>query len=649
MPALPKRIALPVFAADSLSTVAYAPDEILLTLALAGFAATTISPWVGLAVVLVLLVVVASYRQNVRAYPDGGGDYAIVTENLGQRAGVVVASALLVDYALMVAVSVSSGAQFAAAIVPDLRGHEPVVATVAVLALTLLNLRGLRRPGRAVALPVYAFMLAVGLTAVVGIVQYLSGGLARAESAGYDVVPASAFDQGLVGLAGAVLIARAFASGSVALTGVETISTGVPAFTKPRGRNAATTLTIAAAACAAMLLSVLLLARATGVRYVEDPARQLLDDAGEMLAADHVQVPVLGQVAGAVFDGFPAMVYVVLGATALILLFAANSAFYGFPALGALLARDDRLPRRLRSRGDRLAHSNGILLLAIGALALVWVFDARVTQLIQLYIVGVFASFTLSQLGMVRHWVRMLRLAHDPRERARMRRARAISWAGLVLTGIVLVVVLVSKFWHGAWIAVLAIAGCYVLMGAVHRHYARVDADIALDDDVESERALPSRVHGLVLVSRVHRPALRALAYARATRPSVLEAVTVAVDADATAETVAEWERLTMPVPLRVLDSPFRDIAGPVVGYVRSIRRGSPRDLVVVFLPEYVVGHWWEHLLHNQGAMRLRSRLLFTPGVVVATVPWRLESARRRSVPATPLEAPEPDGKDEQR
>ncbi|NKX93229.1 APC family permease [Sanguibacter hominis ATCC BAA-789] len=621
---LPKRIALPVFASDALSSVAYAPDEILLTLALAGFTATTMSPWIGVAVVGVLLVVVASYRQNVHAYPSGGGDYEIATENISPRAGLTVASALLVDYVLTVAVSISSGAQYAATAIPALRGHELPIAVALIILLTIANLRGVKESGKMFAIPVYLFMAAVGATAVIGFVQFVTGNLGRAESASYDVVPSSAFDQGLVGLAGAFLIARAFASGCAALTGVEAISNGVPAFKKPKSRNAATTLALLGLTSMFMIMSILLLASATGVVYVEDPATDLLIDGHAPVG--YVQVPVLSQLAHTIFASFPPMFYVVSAVTGLILVLAANTAFNGFPVLGSILARDGFLPRQLHKRGDRLAFSNGIVSLAFAAIVLVVLFDAQVTRLIQLYIVGVFVSFTLSQLGMVRHWTTALRLAYDPVQRSKMKRSRVLNVVGLGMTGTVLIVVLATKFTHGAWIALLAMAGVFLVMRAIRKHYDAVAEELELDEDVATERALPSRVHAIVLISKVHKPAMRALSYARATRPSVLEAVTVSVDADETARLVEHWESLDLPMPLRVLDSPFREITRPVLSYVRSVRRESPRDLVVVYLPEYVVGHWWEQLLHNQSALRLKGRLLFTPGVVVASVPWRLAS-----------------------
>lgn len=622
---LPKRIALPVFASDALSSVAYAPDEILLTLSLAGLSALTISPWVGLAVALVLLTVVASYRQNVHAYPSGGGDYEVASVNLGPQAGVTVASALLVDYVLTVAVSISSGAQYAATAVPALRGHETSFAIGLVVLLTLANLRGVKESGSAFAIPVYLFMGAMGSLAVVGAVRYFTGTLPPAESAGLGVASEPGFEQGLMGLAGGFLVLRAFASGCAALTGVEAISNGVPAFRKPKSRNAATTLALLGSISIVMVMSILLLAQATGVRFVDDPATQLLRD-GVPVGEGYEQHPVISQLAESVFSGVHLLFVVVSVVTGLILVLAANTAFNGFPVLGSILARDGYLPRQLHTRGDRLAFSNGIVTLAAAAIALIWAFDAQVTRLIQLYIVGVFVSFTLSQLGMVRHWTRGLRTEPDPTVRARMRRSRVINTIGLGMTGTVLVIVLVTKFTHGAWIAILAMVMVYVVMQGVHRHYARVRTELALDEDLQAARALPSRVHAVVLVSHLHRPTMRALAYARASRPNVLEAVTVGVDADEVASLRAQWEAADLPVPLKVLDSPFREITRPVLTYVRSIRRESPRDLVVVYIPEYVVGRWWEHLLHNQSALRLKSRLLFTPGVVVASVPWQLAS-----------------------
>ncbi len=623
---LPKRIALPVFASDALSSVAYAPDEILLTLALAGIAGYVVSPWVAIAVVVVLLVVVASYRQNVHAYPSGGGDYEVVSTNLGSTAGTAVGGALLADYVLTVAVSISSASQYAAAAVPLLRDHEVIVAVGLVLLLMSVNLRGVKESGTAFAVPTYLFMVAVLGTSAWGLLRAAFGDLPPAASAGLTIAPQDGLEAGLVGIGGAFLVLRAFSSGCATLTGVEAISNGVPGFTEPKSRNAATTLLLLGLISTVMLLSVIALANLMDLHFVENPATDLLRD-GVPVGEDYVQDPVLGQVARGVFDHFPPAFYVVTVATGFILALAANTAFNGFPVLGSILARDGLLPRQLHTRGDRLAYSNGILFLAGTAIILIIVFDAQVTRLIQLYVVGVFISFTLSQAGMVRHWTRRLRTTVDPGQRMQMQRSRVINTIGFVLTGSVLVVVLVTKFTHGAWITLLAIAGLFALMRGIRAHYDAVARELAAEDGARSARVLPSRVHAVVLVSKLHRPTMRALAYARASRPSTLEALTVSVEPDETAALQREWDARGIPVPLKALDSPYREITRPVLEYVRGLRRESPRDLVVVYVPEYVVGRWWEQLLHNQSALRLKSGLHYTPGVVVASVPWQLRSS----------------------
>jgi amino acid transporter len=631
---LPKRIALPVFASDALSSVAYAPDEIFLTLSIAGLSAYAFSWKIGIAVVVVMLTVVASYRQNVHAYPSGGGDYEVATVNLGPRAGLTVASALLVDYVLTVAVSVSSGVQNAASAVEPLRGHEVPVAVGLVLLLMAVNLRGVRESGTAFAIPTYAFMLSIIGMAVWGGIRYLAGGLPQAESAQFTIAPENGFEAGFTGLAAGFLVLRAFSSGCAALTGVEAISNGVPAFRKPKSRNAATTLLMMGLIAVSMLMSIVMLAQAMHLRYAEDPATQLLRD-GQPVGKSYDQPTVIAQLAAGVFDNFTPMFYIVAAVTGIILILAANTAFNGFPVLGSILAQDSYLPRQLHTRGDRLAFSNGIIILAGAAIVLIVAFDAQVTKLIQLYIVGVFVSFTLSQTGMVRHWTRHLRTETDGAARRRMMRSRAINFFGLCLTGSVLVVVLITKFVRGAWIAIAAMAVIFLLMRAIRRHYDAVAQELVV---AEEEMTLPSRTHAIVLVSKIHKPTLRALNYARAARPTTIEAVTVGVDSAETRALQDEWERREIPVPLKVLHSPYREVTRPVVDYVRSVRRDSPRDVVTVYIPEYVVGHWWEQLLHNQSALRLKGRLLFTPGVMVTSVPWQLQSSAaavdRRDGPA---------------
>jgi amino acid transporter len=623
---LPKKLALPIFASDALSSVAYAPDEIFLTLGLAGGVLALTHSWqIGLCVVAVMLVVVASYRQNVHAYPSGGGDYEVANTNLGPKAGLTVASALLVDYVLTVAVSISSGVQNAAAALPFIRGHEVVVAVALVVLLTAMNLRGVRESGQAFAVPVYLFMLSVIGMGIVGVIREVSGNLPDAESARLTLAPETGYES-LGSFAMLFLLLRAFSSGCAALTGVEAISNGVPAFKKPKSRNAATTLLLMGVIAITMLMSMLTLAKWTGVKYAENPATQLLRD-GKPVGDGYVQDTIMGQVSKAVFSGFHPGVIIVSIVAGLILILAANTAFNGFPVLGSILAKDGYLPRQLHTRGDRLAFSNGILILAGAAAFLIVLYHAEVTKLIQLYIVGVFVSFTLSQTGMIRHWNRHLRLERDRAERTRMQRSRVINAVGATMSGIVLVVVLLTKFVHGAGYAIAAMVVLFFLMLGIHRHYERVRAELrVLDDDLDAQM-LPSRVHAIVLVSKIHKPTLRALAYARATRPSKLEAITVNVEPDETKALQDEWDRRDIPVPLKALDSPYREITRPVVDYVKSLRSGHPRDVVVVYIPEYVLGKWYEQVLHNQSALRLKGRLLFTPGVMVASVPWQLASS----------------------
>lgn len=623
---LPKKIALPVFASDALSSVAYAPDEILLTLGLAGGTLAVTRSWeVALGVVAVMAVVVMSYRQNVHAYPSGGGDYEVAGTNLGPRAGLTVASALLVDYVLTVAVSVSSGVQNAASAFDLVRGHEAIVAVVIVAALTAMNLRGVRESGTAFAVPTYLFMATVLGMALVGFVRKSTGDLPPAESAGLSLAPEPGYEQ-LGSLAMAFLLLRAFSSGCAALTGVEAISNGVPAFRRPKSRNAATTLLLMGGVAITMLLSMIALAGWTGVRFADDPGRQLLRD-GVPVGDSYVQDTVMGQVAKSVFSGFHPGVVLVSVVTGLILVLAANTAFNGFPVLGSILAKDGYLPRQLHTRGDRLAFSNGIIILAAAAAGLIVLYDAQVTKLIQLYIVGVFISFTLSQTGMIRHWNRHLAVEKDDAARRRMQRSRIINIVGAGMSGTVLVVVLLTKFLHGAGYALAAMAVLFLLMLAIRRHYDHVTEELAVEEGDTQHQLLPSRVHAVVLVSTIHKPTLRALSYARATRPSTLEAITVDVEPEDTAALQAEWLRRGIPVPLKALDSPYREVTRPIVDYVRSIRSGNPRDLVVVYIPQYVLGHWWEQILHNQSALRLRARLILTPGVMVSSVPWQLESS----------------------
>ncbi|WP_024332597.1 APC family permease [Gordonia hirsuta] len=618
---LPKRIALPVFASDAMSSVAYAPQEIFLVLSVAGISAYALAPWVGLAVAVVMVVVVASYRQNVHAYPSGGGDYEVATVNLGRNAGLTVAAALLVDYVLTVAVSVAAAAENIGSAVPFVHDHKMAFCLIGVALVAALNLRGVKESGVLMAAPTYAFIAGMIVMLVWGFVQLLL--LDRdleASSARYEL---AAEQNQLTALAMVFLVARSFASGSVALTGVEAISNGVPAFQKPKSRNAASTLLMLGLLSVVFLMGVVVLAQKLHTKYVLDPQSELRG-----LPEGYQQKSVLAQLAETVFAGFPAGFYVMTAVTALILLLAANTAFNGFPVLGSVLAQDRYLPRQMHTRGDRLAFSNGIVFLALAAMAFLIAFDGEVTSLIQLYIVGVFVAFTLSQIGMVRHWSRLLAGESDPDARRRMIRSRIVNAVGMMLTGTVLVVVLVAKFTAGAWIAVAVMVALFALMKLIRRHYRKIDQELAIATELD-DGVLPSRTHSIVLVSSLLLPTVRALRYARATRPDVLEAVTVNVDDRKTRTLVSQWEDSDITIPLKVIASPYRDVTRPVINYVRRIRRDAPRDVVMVFIPEYVVGHWWEHILHNQSALRLKTRLLFEPGVMVTSVPWQLVSSGR--------------------
>jgi amino acid transporter len=571
---LPKRIALAVFCSDPISSVAYATEQIVLVLAAGGLAALQATPWVGLVVVLLLVTVVASYRQTCYAYPSGGGAYVVSRENLGENASLAAAAALLVDYVMTVTVSVTSGVVAVTSAFPALSRHAVALAIVLVVVLTLMNLRGTRESGRAFAVPTYAF---VGLTLLLFVwagVRALTDGLPQAATASVPVPPST----GLAGLAMVLLLVRAFSSGCTALTGVEAISNGVPAFRKPKARNAATTLTLMGLIAVVLFGGITVLAVALNARALPDG-----------------DPSVISQIAGAVFGGSSPLFYLFQAATAAILVLAANTAFNGFPVLASILARDWYLPRQLHNRGDRLVFSNGVVLLAAASIALIIGFDANLDRLIQLYIVGVFTSFTLSQLGMVRHWQRILR-APDLVGRAGMRRAQSVNALGAVFTAVVLVVVFAT---------------------------ARVTAEVTPGQD-DALGTRPSHVHAIVLVSRLHKPALRALELARTICPDTLTAVTLDVDEADTRKLRADWEKLSIPVRLTVLEAPYRDLGRPLVSYVKRLRADNPGTVVMVFLPEYVVTRWWQQLLHNQSALRLKTRLLFTPGVVVVDVPYHL-------------------------
>ena len=600
---LPKWLALPVFCSDPISSVAYATEEIVLVLALGGAAYLSLTKYVAAAVAVLLVIVVVSYRQTCHAYPNGGGAFAVSMDNFGPSAALVAASALLVDYVMTVAVSVVSGVVAITSAAPSLSRHMVLLSAGAVLLLVVANLRGVKESGRAFAIPTYAFITLTFLMFGVAMVKAANGTLPDAATAGQHLHRTVAVG----GVATLFLVLRAFASGCTALTGVEAISNGVPSFRRPKPRNAAMTLAMMGALAISMFIGVTVLTLHLRAQAQPDG-----------------NPSVISQVAAASFGSSTVLFYAYQAATAGILILAANTAFNGFPVLASILAQSRYLPRQLHNRGDKLVFSNGIVLLGGFAVALILGFDANIDKLIQLYIIGVFTSFTLSQAGMVRHWNRVLATAPAEKIR-RIRVSRAINFVGACATALVLLIVVYTKVQHGAWLAVLAMGLMFLLMRGINRHYRTVTTELTVP--VDTSQVLPARNHAIVLVSQVHLPTMRALAYARATRPSTLVAVTVQTDAEDTERLRQSWEQHDIDVPLVVLDSPYREISRPLLDYLRALRRKSPRDVVTVFIPEYVVGRWWEQLLHNQSALRLKARLLFESGVMVTSVPWQLQSA----------------------
>jgi amino acid transporter len=596
---LPKRLALPVFCSDPLSSVAYATEQIVLVLGLGGLALLHLTPWLGLGVVVLLTIVVVSYRQTCHAYPNGGGAYAVSRANLGEDASLVAASALLIDYVLTVAVSVVAGVAAITSAAPGLAPHAVAMSLGFVVLLTLVNLRGIKESGRAFAVPTYVFVLAVYAMLAVGFGKVLFGSGLHAESAHYTLKHVAHTG----GLFTIFLALRAFASGCTALTGVEAVSNGVPAFKPPKSRNAAATLSIMGFLAITMFAGITVLAVLAHVHMAED-TNNLIGFHGD------VQRTALSQIAIASF-GQTLPFYLLNGATAAILVLAANTAFNGFPVLSSLLGRDQFLPHQLSHRGDRLVFSNGILVLAAVASLLIVAFGANVTRLLQLYILGVFLSFTLSQMGMVRHWARV---------GGNVRRQQLINGAGAVATGLVFVIVLVTKFAQGAWIVVLAAPLLFLAMKAVNRHYTQVADELAPG---ASGVAMPARIHVVVPVSNLLGPTLRALAFAQAMSPASLRAITVAAD-DGEDPLPAEWEARGIPIELVIIESPYRETVRPIRRYLRTLRRENPGDVIAIVIPEYVVQRWWHHLLHNQTALRLKARLLFEPSIVVTSVPWVL-------------------------
>ena len=486
---LPKKMALPIFASDALSSVAYAPQELLMILLIGGTALLTLSPWVAAAVVVLLVVVVLSYRQLIKAYPSGGGDYEVASKNLGEVPGVVVAAALLVDYVLTVAVSVASGVDNIISALPELNPFRVEIAVGYVVLIVIVNLRGVREASSVFAIPTYLFIGSVGIMIVVGLGRALFGDVPVASSAQYAVQAESLTQAALI-----LLVLRAFSSGCSALTGVEAIANGVQAFRTPKVQNAQRTLVIMGSIAIALFIGVTTLALIARVHYAEHPARQIIG-----WQEGDVQRSVMAQLAAAVFGGDTSiMFYVVQATTALVLLLAANTAFNGFPLLGSVLARDEYVPKSLNTRGDRLVYSNGVIALGAVAALLLVVYQASLTNLIQLYIIGVFVSFTLGQTGMVVHWTRLLRRGEG--DRGQIVRSRVINTIGAVSTFSVLVIVTITKFTHGAWLVFVIMPVLYLVMLRINRYYRRVEQDTTVDTTTEFGA---QGDHAIVLIGRM--------------------------------------------------------------------------------------------------------------------------------------------------
>ncbi len=632
---LPKRMALPIFASDALSSVAYAPQELLMILLLGGTAFLFFSPWIAAAVILLLIVVVLSYRQLIKAYPSGGGDYEVARTNLGEVPGVIVASALLVDYVLTVAVSVASGVDNIISALPVLNTWRVELAVGFVVLIVIVNLRGVREASRAFALPTYIFIGSVGLMVLVGLIRIAAGSPPVASSAQY-AVHADSITQAAVIL----LILRAFSSGCSALTGVEAVSNGVQAFRRPKVKNAQATLAAMGTIAAILFAGLVTLGLVSGVHYAENPC-----DLVGFACKTTPQPSLMAQIAAATFGMNSIPFFIIQAATACVLLLAANTAFNGFPLLGSVLARDGYAPKALNTRGDRLVYSNGMIILGVIAIAVLVIYQANLTNLIQLYIIGVFVSFSLGQIGMIRHWIRGLRGIRELPPEARTqksarteafgyRKGLVINSLGATMTVAVLIIVTITKFTHGAWLVFLAIPILATLMMGVYRYYRDVEHEIQMDDSVHFGA---SGDVAIVLVNRLQKPVAKAVDYALAAKHDKTMAVHVAVTKEDSDAVRKDWEEHRMPIPLVSIESPFRTYAGPLIEFINHYREKHGSAVITVYLPQYIVGHWWETILHNRRARRIAQQLMLVHGVTITLVPWLLDSSElvygRRSRP----------------
>jgi amino acid transporter len=580
--------ALAVFSSDALSSVAYATEEIMKVLVLVGLGVLPLTLPISGVIVLLLAIVVLSYRQTIRAYPSGGGSYIVASDNLGMLAGLTAAGALLVDYVLTVSVSIASGVAQITSLVPEWIPFEVPLAVGAVVLIVLGNLRGIRESGSIFAVPTYVFVGLMYLLIGYGLYRLVVGG-------GMTYAPPPSARQPVGEALGVFVLLRAFAQGCTAMTGTEAISNGVPAFKAPEAHNARATLVWMGVLLATMFLGLSYLAVQLGVLPADDET-------------------VISQIGRTVFGAGPLWVALQI-ATALILILAANTSFADFPRLSSILARDRFLPRVFQFRGDRLAFTTGILALAVLSSVLLVIFNGSLDALIPLYAVGVFTSFTLSQAGMVVHWRRV--------RQAGWRRSAVINGLGAVATAVVTLVIALTKFAEGAWLVILLIPLLIGAFWAIHRHYARLERARKAETPLHADEVT---IRAVVPVADLGVPSRQALAFARAMASDDAHVVAVHVTDDvANAERLrCAWGEWETGVELVLIESPFRSLTGPLLAYIDALKETHPADTITVVLPEFVPSHWWEHLLHNQTALRLKAALLFHPGVVVTNVPYHM-------------------------
>jgi amino acid transporter len=583
---LRKRVALAVFSSDALSSVAYATEEILLILVLAGTAALHYSVPIALAITALLAIVAISYQQTIHAYPSGGGSYIVARENLGAVAGLVAAAALLVDYVLTVSVSVAAGVAAVTSAFPDLAPHKVALGVGCVAAIALANIRGVRESGRIFAVPTYFFIVSFGFMIAEGFFRLATGSLPRTPPP--VMPPAEALTW--------FLVLRAFSSGCTAMTGTEAISNGIPAFRPPESRNAAITLGWMAVILGTFFVGLTVLAGRLGV--VPMPEETVVSQIARRL------------------HGTGLFYYAIQAATALILVLAANTSFADFPRLSSLLARDRYVPRQFANLGERLVFSNGIMVLGTMAAILLVIFGGETHALIPLYAVGVFISFTLSQSGMVRRWWRL--------RQAGWRHRALINGLGALATGVVTLVIAATKFAHGAWIVVLVVPTLVAAFLTMRRHYD----DVAEQLSLESLAAPPDIRHTvLIVVGDLHIGVVRAVQYAKtlAAATVAVRAVFVETDPAKTARLEEKWARWGLGVPLVILNSPYRSLLRPLVEYLDVLQAQGDDHMVTIVIPEFLPSRWWQHVLHNQTALLIKGMLLFRKNTVVVDVPYLLK------------------------